>query len=60
MRLEDRIELARVVTLTARLAAAEARVAEMEAALREIADECECDFPRCQSNLARRALEVQP
>ena len=42
------------------LVAAETRFAELEEALREIADECECDFPRCQSNLARRALEVQP
>ena len=39
-----------------RAEAAEARAERLEAALREIADECDCDFPRCQSTIARAAL----
>ena len=35
---------------------AESRAERLEAALREIADECDCDFPRCQSTIARAAL----
>ena len=38
------------------LVAAEARFAEAEEVLREIADECDCGFPRCQSTIARAAL----
>ena len=38
------------------LVEAESRAARLEAALREIADECDCDFPRCQSTIARAAL----
>ena len=38
------------------LVAAEARFAEAEDVLREIADECDCGFPRCQSTIARAAL----
>ena len=39
-----------------RLAETEAKLARAEAALREIADDCDCDFPQCQSNIARAAL----
>ena len=38
------------------LVAAEAKAERLEKALREIADECGCNFPRCQSTIARAAL----
>lgn len=38
---------------------AESRAERLDAALREIADECDCDFPRCQSTIARAALQEE-